>query len=225
MSTAAKYVEKIQILSRDYSNAVREARNHADEHLTAEGLRVEREGRLRYANDYYGRQLGALRAQMEHESHNLKSRAARSVPAKQGSTRDAWERVRMLLDAGQPLNEVIAKADVGSLHAIQEWAPAWIDATTKGKITDLGPFERSITQRWAEIAPDPAPVREFLDSSSDIAVFEQMAGSLADKCNGGSLSFGVGTLAEAFAATSAGQQASVDLSSFREPGSLGVLHE
>ncbi len=210
MSTTAEHLAALQILTRDYRNAMRAAQLHTDEHLSPEGLQAKRAELTKRAATNHQNRLEALRSKMKIESDYLESRAERAIPKGEGSTRDSWERVKMLLDAGQSLPQIIAKADAGSLHAIQEWAPTYLDATTKGATTDIRPFERSISQRWAEIVPDGEPIRNHLAAASDIAQFQHMANSLADSFEGRAPTFG--SLQDAFAARYAGQMATADLS-------------
>jgi hypothetical protein len=214
MTETKKYLEEIQIIKRDYSNAVREAQVYKSDHLTPEGLRVKRGELVQRATAAYRSKLEPLKTNMDTESNWIKARAVRAVPPNTGGTRDNWERVKMLLDAGQSLQQVIAKADAGALHAIREWAPTWLDATSNGETTDLRLFERSLTQRWAEIVSDPAPIRDLLESASDIAQFGHMAASLTDQFEGRAPAFG--SLEDAYAARLAGQMANANLDSLAE---------
>jgi hypothetical protein len=211
MPTTAEYLEQLQHLTRDYRNAVQQAQSHTDEHLNYDGLQAKRAELVKRAATAHRGKLDQLISNMDSESSVLKSRAQKAIPAAEGSTRDSWERVRMLLDAGQSLQQIIAKADAGSLHAIREWAPTYLDAKSKGAQTDLGPLERSITQRWAEVASDPEPISEFLATAGDVATFGHMAKSLADAMEGRAPAFG--SLEDAYAARYAGQTAMADLSS------------
>lgn len=215
MPTTAEYLEQLQILTRDYRNAVQEARQYTDEHLTQDGLQAKRaELTKRAATNHQGK-LEALRSKMKIESDYLDSRAERAIPKSEGSTRDSWERVKMLLDAGQGLQQIIDKADAGALHAIREWAPTYLDAKSKGTTTDIAPFERSISQRWAEIVPDGEPIRERLAAVGDIATFDHMANSLTEAFEGRAPAFG--SLQDAFAARYAGQMATADLNTVSMP--------
>jgi hypothetical protein len=214
MSKTSEYLQQLQILTRDHGIAVQEARSYTDDHLTADGLHARRAELVRTAGDAFRGKLAAVRSAMQSETQSLRTGALRAIPKAEGSTRDNWERVRMLLDAGQPLSQVIAKADAGSLHAIREWGPTWIDAQTKGNTTDLAPFERSINKRWIEIAPDPDPIKEYLESASDVATFDHMADTLATRLDG--RGYGTNNLVEAFAATYAGQVANFDLNTLED---------
>jgi hypothetical protein len=215
MNTAAQYLAQMQALTRDYRNAMQEAHSYKNDHLTAEGLQAKRAQLIQQAGAAHRGKVDQLRASMKTESDQLRAHALQSIPKAEGSTRDSWERVRMLLDAGQSLPQVIAKADAGSLHAIREWAPTYLDAKTNGARTDLAPFERSLTERWAEISPNPEPIREFLDSASDVATFEHMASSLSDRIEGRAPAFG--SLTDAFAAQFAGQSAKFNLTTETQP--------
>ncbi|WP_087874116.1 hypothetical protein [Arthrobacter globiformis] len=210
MSTIAEYLQELQILTRDYRNAVQEAQLHTDDHLTPEGLQAKRAKLVQQAAANHQGKLAKLRSNFKIEADWLESRAQRAIPKPEGSTRDSWERVKMLLDSGQSLQTVIAKADAGSLHAVREWAPTYLDAMSKGANTDLRPFERSIGQRWAEILPEGEHVREYLDAAGDVAQFEHMANSLSDSFEGRAPQFG--SLQDAFAAKYAAQTATADLS-------------
>ncbi|WP_400158530.1 hypothetical protein [Arthrobacter sp. BPSS-3] len=211
MSTTSEYLQELNHLSRDYRISVEEASAHTSEFLTAEGLRDRREKMIAQANFTHAAKLRQLQARMDTAAYRIQSRAQEALPKAPASTRDSWERVKMLLDAGQSLAQVIGKADAQSLHAIREWAPTWLDATSKGNTTDLAPFERSIAERWAELVPNAEPIREYIDSAPDVATFNQMAESFGNRLEGRESSFG--SLSDAFAATYAGQQAKVNLAS------------
>lgn len=211
MSATAEYLQQMQYLTRDHRIAVHEAQTHTDDHLTHEGLQARRKELIQRANNAHKGKLQDLRDSMDRESRRVRTAAEKAIPAAPDSTRDSWERVRMLLDAGQALSAVIAKADAAGLHAIREWAPTWLDATTNGNSTDLAPFERSITERWASLASDADPIKEYLDTAPDLAQFEHMAASLSASLEGQNPRYGAGNMADAFAAHYAGQQAKVSL--------------
>lgn len=217
MTQTKQYLEQIQILHRDYRNALDEAKAHQDSNLSPDGLVVRRKQLAEQADKAFGSKLEQLKSRMDSESGQLKSQALRAIPKTEGSTRDSWERVKMLLDAGQSLHQVIGKADVSQLQAIQEWAPTWIEAKSKGTITDFAPFQRSVNQRWAQVAPNPEPIAEYLEAAGDIAMFEHIATSLSEKFEGRAPEFG--TLVDAFAAHHAAQAARYDLAALSESDS------
>lgn len=216
MAKTKQYLEEIQLLQRDYRNALQEAQAHRNDDLSYEGLQRRRAQLAEQASKTFSAKLEQLKSSMDAESGQLKSRAGKAIPKAEGSTRDSWERVKMLLDAGQTLHQVIGKADPSQLQAIQEWAPTWLDATTKGTMTDFAPFQRSVDQRWAQVAPDPEPITEYLGAAGDIAKFEYIANSLGDRFEGRAPAFG--SLADAFGAEYAAQTARTDLSAHSEGG-------
>lgn len=111
----------IEQLNRDFNAAVSTAQSHADTHLTPDGLTAKRASLVKAAQDTAAAKLQELKSAFDVYVNSAKNDAARVIPKAEGSTRDGWERVKMILDAGISLPQVVAQATPEQLHALAEW--------------------------------------------------------------------------------------------------------
>lgn len=203
--------EQLKQLKHQYVIAAAEARQTEDSDLTAEGLQKLRASRVDRVRAQFLPQLGMLESQINRAADALSEDAARVIPASQGSTRDAWERVQMLLEAGKGLSDIITDSDAAQLQAIQEWGPTWLSANRhKAKGVNIGAgygraFENSIRDRWAELLPNGDIIREAQEAKPLAAELQYSLGSLRTELEGKPL--GMSTLASAFGATQAAEEA------------------
>lgn len=188
---------EIDQLNRDLNTAVTAAQSHADPHLTPDGLKAKRATLVKNAQDTAAGKLRELKAAFDDNVDMAKRDAVRLIPAAVGSTRDGWERVKMTLDAGISLPQVVAQATPEQLHALAEWGPAWLSAqSAAARATGLGAGEwnapdpsqllRSIQSRWAEVLGGMASksIAEALNADVVAAGIEQTAAHLAAKAAG-----------------------------------------
>lgn len=189
---------EIEQLNRDLNAALAAAQSHNDPHLTPDGLTAKRATLAKNARDAAGAKLANLKTSFDAAVDGAKSAAARAIPKAEGSTRDGWERVKMILDAGISLPQVVAKATPEQLHALAEWGPSWIAAqSAAARSTGLGAREwqapdasllhRSIQGRWAEVLGDTAAetIAEAMSADVVAAGIQQTATHLATKASGG----------------------------------------
>lgn len=143
-----------------YTAARHDAAHFEDEDLSIPARDRRRAELAQTAQDAYRHDVDAARAALD-AAQATHQRNLDRVPDPQGSTRDAWDRARMLLDSGRTLAEVVATADRETLLALKEWAPTYLEtiapAPAPGEArvpVDLAPFERSLRTRWVELTGD-----------------------------------------------------------------------
>jgi hypothetical protein len=213
---------EIEQLNRDLNAAVAAAQSHNDPHLTSDGLTAKRATLAKTARDAAGKKLQELKAAFDVYVNSAKNDAARVIPKAEGSTRDGWERVKMILDAGASLPQVVGQATPEQLHALAEWGPSWIAAqSAAARSTGLGAGEwqapdasllqRSIQGRWAEVLGGAAAqtIAEAMNADVVTAGIEQTAAHLATKAAGGTT---VDPIAASLSAHYAQQGAQISLS-------------
>lgn len=204
-----KHLEQLTKLRAEYAAEIA----NVDPDLSAEGeaKRVERvQARFQTA-------LARVTSAFEAETQYAKVTAAAKMPKAPADTSAAWQRAQMLLDAGQPLNMVIANADAATLHAITEWGPTWVQARdTKAGVfnsptPDIASLHNSIRQRWSQVLEggDGQRIREGFEAEAAEAEFKVSSAHLQQKFEG--VNNSSSDLERAFAAHYAGQAASAGL--------------
>lgn len=156
-------------VSRPLGTALGQAGAYLDANLSPEGLQVERERLAAAARAAAGPRLEQLRAQVLLAAQVLSRQAAAALP-KAGTDANAtaqtaarWQAALMILTAGKPLRDVLATADVATLHALAQYGPSWEEARTyrpptlgealnPGPAPDHGPLMRSVDARLAALA-------------------------------------------------------------------------
>lgn len=197
MARYSEIAAQIEQLNRDFNAALSAAQSHADPHLTPDGLTAKRASLVKGVQDTAAAKLSELKSAFDVYVNSAKNDAARVIPKAEGSTRDGWERVKMILDAGISLPQVVAQATPEQLHALAEWGPAWMAAQSAAtRSTGLGAGEwqapdtshlqRSIQGRWAQVLEGPAAVSiaEAMNADVVAAGIEQTATHLAAKAAG-----------------------------------------
>lgn len=140
---------------RTYAAAAQDARGLTDPDLTHDALAMRRHKALQEAREAYGRTVRAIRT--EHHHAAARNRKALDVfPTAAGSTRDAWDRVAMRLDAGASLGQIVTTADVPTLQAIREWGPSYLTAHSADPSAepDTAALERATLRRYAIVTED-----------------------------------------------------------------------
>lgn len=156
MATAQTLTADLNTARRAYTTAAQDARAHQDPDLTPEALNRQRQDREAAARTAYAQALRPVREDYDRAAH-LNAKALAKVPAPTGSTRDAWERVTMRLNAGATLDAVISTADVLTLQAVREWAPTYLAANggDPAAAPVLGErLERATLARYAALTDD-----------------------------------------------------------------------
>lgn len=116
-----------------------------------------------------GEQVAQLKAQIDGDVDMVRRQADATRP-KLGNDALAlqraqmkWDQVRMRLEAGMSIQQVLSTADADTALALREWGPAWIEVQAFGARSDLDgylPYQapdttalmRSIDARLAEIS-------------------------------------------------------------------------
>ncbi|WNB84531.1 hypothetical protein [Cellulomonas sp. ATA003] len=123
-------------LHKQLDDALHAARTHRDPNLSDEGLGNKQRELTQRAHDTIGPQIKQLQAQVHGDADTLR-RWAEDARPKVGDDATslmrhqvAWDRVRMRLEAGMPMQQILTTATREEALAIREWAPAWMDAQT-----------------------------------------------------------------------------------------------
>lgn len=214
------YVTKLTELQRSYGIASTEAKNYSNPDLSAEGLAKRRAELEAKALNEHQQKLNELTSSFKRDAAAAKEAARKGIPAPPADTSQAWGRAKMLLDAGQSLQQIVANADTAMLHALTEWGPTYLEAEAyKGRSDDwaevkidAGPLQRSIQQRWGQVLGGDAP--ELLEKGKQAEVAEAQFLTTAEHF--GHKLNGVATASDdwtaAIEAKLAGQRAAADLS-------------
>lgn len=159
---------RLQVLTRGLNDALAQARGYTDASLSADGLAARREELTKAARAAAAPALEGLRAQASVDARLSAERAAAALP-RPGTNADAtaitaakWAQASMILAAGKPLRDVLATADVATVHAIGEYGPSWEEARTyrapgigealhPGPAPDHSALRRSIDSRLAQL--------------------------------------------------------------------------
>lgn len=158
---------QIAALNRDLTTQLRQARVATVPGLTAEGLTTYRAQLAAQITAQYQPRIDQLRAAITSDTATVSQWAKEHRPALPEDavglqrTQARWDGVRMQLDAGISIRQIVAHADLEEAIAIREWAPAWIKASMfagaapglDGTHTrpDLDGFRRVVDSRIIEL--------------------------------------------------------------------------
>ncbi|MHA7153964.1 hypothetical protein ACX80A_02545 [Arthrobacter sp. TMN-50] len=222
-----EYLTKLTQLQQNHQSALREAQAFTDDSLSAKGLQDRRTELSDRANQQYKAHLDTLRGDFETDARRAQESGSEAIPAPPADTSTAWAKVKMLLDAGKSLQEIVRSADTPQLHAIAEWGPTYLQAqaaTTREtglaglRDTPVDPkhLQRSITKRWTEVLDSDAAgkVQAGLAAEVDAAQFTRTAQHLEAKISGSNP--GVSDMHAAIDAQYVGEAAARDLGSSTE---------
>lgn len=231
-----EHLAKLTKLQHEYAGELRKAQEFENPDISLDGLDMNarksfsdranepfRKERVEGVQAAYKKKLASLTDDFNQEAERAKNAGRDAIPAAPAETSAQWAKVKMLLDAGKNLHQVVASADPGMLHAIKEWGPTYLQAeNTKGKpatlagggqdaAVDPAHLERSITQRWCKVLDDDSAGRITggLDAAVTAAQFERSAQHLEAKFAGSNR--GVSDLRAAADAHYAGENAALDL--------------
>lgn len=118
-------------LRRTLQRELTDARRYSDPDLTPEGQRRRQGDLAEAARAKAAPQLEQLRTQVRDDSEALQRWASENRPAigeDAAALARAWDGVKVRLDAGMNLPQILASADRGTVLAVQEFAPAWLEA-------------------------------------------------------------------------------------------------
>lgn len=131
MTNWNQHTETITELHRATSDAIVNARNYRNDDLSSAGLHKARGEMLTAAQNTAIEALAKARTSLTSALATATKSAASTLRA-DGSTRDEWERVRILLDAGKSLADIVDEATTRDrIIAIREWAPTWLEAVNQ----------------------------------------------------------------------------------------------
>lgn len=150
------------------TDALREADRFSNPSYSPTGLQEAKEDLRANARADASTAIGPVVRRLQ----SMQSRAAVvSAPylSSDAPTRDEWERVKMLLDSGRTLGDVIASATGPRLRAIVEWGPAFVEAQVSPKLDRAvdssiyaNAVRNDVLRRWAQLEPDGAAAKAIL---------------------------------------------------------------
>lgn len=214
------YITKLTELQRSTRIAIAEANSYANPDLSAEGLAKKRADLAAKVTSEHRNKLDDLMRSFKREAEAAKEAARKEIPAPPADTANVWARAKMLLDAGQSLQYVVAHAEPTMLHALTEWGPTYLEAEAyKGRSddwaevkVDAGQLQRSIQQRWGQVLGGEAAERLEEGKQAEVAEaqFLPMAEHFGHRLNG--VATAADDMTAAIEAKLAGQRAAMDLS-------------
>lgn len=161
--------QRLTQLRRALETELQEARAYHSPDYTPEGLANRRQELADQVRAKYAPQLQQLQAQVSNDAETLTSWAEKHRPRLADDAvalqraQIRWDGVRAQLDAGKPMRAILASADLDTVLAIAEWAPAWMEAQAYANrrhgeppaTVDTNALHSAITARLTEVAsPD-----------------------------------------------------------------------
>jgi hypothetical protein len=216
-----EYITKLTELQRSYRAAVETAQAFTSPDLSNEGIGKRRAELTAKAGTDHRVKLDQLTREFKQEAAETKRAAEGEIPKPAGDTSQAWGRAKMLLDAGQSLQQIVAKADPALLHAVTEWGPTYLEAEAYKARADGGfapvavdsaPLLRSVRQRWSQVLDGSGAgrIQRGMGAEAAEAEFLVTAQHFGSKLDG--IPTGADDLTAAIEARLAGQQhAAVDV--------------
>ncbi len=129
---------RLRATRQSLDNDLLAALTYADPDLTAQGVAKYRQQLAAQVRAKHKPVVDGLTAQITGSAQQLAAAAEKlrpvvnwSDPASIQRAQAKWDQSRMRLDAGIRLEDVTANADLDTLAALAEWAPAWIDTQTR----------------------------------------------------------------------------------------------
>ncbi|MCK0516974.1 hypothetical protein [Williamsia sp. DF01-3] len=186
MSKLTQLTAEINQLAREKREAVRGAytwnRNMSDQYNHEKKLEAETKVRAEYDP-----RLDALKAEAREVATSAATAGAKHRPtldrsdtAQVANVRMEWDnRVLPLLQADKSLRSILAEGDIHTVLAAEQYAPAWFRAN-RPKVTDHAFISDTVTNRFAELAPDDtaaAAIRDAHNAASERAVFNDVVAS------------------------------------------------
>lgn len=216
------YIAELADLKKSFDIATTEASTYTNPDLSAEGLAKKRDELAAKVVAEHKAKLDALTSSFKRDADIAKAFGSKAIPAAPADTANVWARAKMLLDAGQSLQYIVAHADATMLHALTEWGPTYLEAEAyKGRkddwadvSVDAGPLQRSIQQRWGQVLGGDAPDRLAKSREAEVAEAEFLptAEHFTSKLEG------VATAADDFTAAVEAKMAGLQAAALLSPG-------
>lgn len=157
------YAEQASRAHRAYRAAIHKARSFADPDLNAETVQKRQADMQRAAEDQHARNLRTIETAARDSHATASGAAGEQRPKITDHTQVAarWVQIKLLLDSGRSVRQVLAKADVAGVQAIQEYAPSYFEAKTGipglgQEPTTLPDIARLCDDRYIELGGDAA---------------------------------------------------------------------
>lgn len=132
------YAEQAHTAHRAHQVAIQKARSFSDPDLSQEAIHTKRAALVQAEEDRYAEARNTIQSDAER-SHTIRSQAAGEARPKitdHAQVAARWAQMKSLLDAGRTVRQVLAKADVAGVQAIQDYGPSYLEA--KGIAPGLG---------------------------------------------------------------------------------------
>ena len=184
MSKLTQLTAEINQLAREKREAVRGAytwnREMSAQYNQEKKLEAETKVRAEY-----DQRLDALKAEAREVAASAAAAGAKHRPnldrsdtTQVANVRMEWDnRVLPLLQADKSLRSILAEGDIHTVLAAEQYAPAWFQAN-RPKVTDHAFISDTVTNRFAELAPDDttaAAIRDAHNAANERAVFNDVA--------------------------------------------------
>ena len=157
------------------------------DHLSELGNREEQDRKVTEARERAARALTEIHAKAVSEEAAA-SAGAKNLLESNEPTRDEWERVKMVLDAGKPIDEILAESDTNRVHAIRYWGLAYLEAqyakTSLPVSVIQEALEGSVTSRLAEL-DDSGKVSTYLNAKQTLAAVNDVKSRIDEVTIGG----------------------------------------
>jgi hypothetical protein len=188
---------RLSTIHRGLNDALGKAAAYQDADLSPEGLQAKRAELTKAARAIAVPKLAAVRAEVKAAAVLSAGRASAALP-KIGTNADAtarmaakWSQVKVKLDAGEPLRDIIKNADADTIHAIAEYGPSYAEAKAykapgigealnPGPAVDHSALVRAFTDRMAGLTGEGAvsALKESRVAAGEAAYVEVVGGRL-----------------------------------------------
>lgn len=124
------YAEQASKAHQAYRAAIQKARAFTDPDLNPEAIQKRQAEMQRAAEDQRARDLRTIEAGARDSYATANAAAGEQRPKiiDHAQVAARWAQYKPLLDSGRPVRQVLAKADVAGVQAIQDYGPSYFQA-------------------------------------------------------------------------------------------------
>ena len=182
---------RLSTIHRGLDDALREANGYQDPNLSPEGLQAKRAELAKTARQTAAPKLATLVAEVKAAKVIAASSSSATLP-KVGTNADAtarttakWAQVKVRLDAGMSMRDIIKTADIDTIHAIGEYGPSYDEAKAykapsigealnPGPAVDHSDLQRRLDDRLAGLSGEGAvsALKESRLAAGEVAYVE-----------------------------------------------------
>ncbi len=124
------YAEDASKAHRAYRTAIQKARSFADPDLSPDAIQTKRTELEQAAENQHARDRRDIEAAAKDRNATASAAAGEARPKITDHTHVAarWAQYKPLFDAGRTVRQVLAKADVAGVQAVQDYGPSYFEA-------------------------------------------------------------------------------------------------